>query len=38
MSMPSPPNLTWDDVEDKWKALQLEAYGKDWSLRPALSG
>ena len=30
------PNLTWDDVEHKWKALQLEAYGKgrDWSLRP----
>ena len=30
------PSETWDDVEGKWKALQLEAYGKgkDWSLRP----
>jgi conjugative relaxase-like TrwC/TraI family protein len=30
------PNLTWDDVEGKWKALQLEEYGKggDWSERP----
>jgi hypothetical protein len=30
------PNLTWDDDEGKWKALQLEEYGKrkDWSERP----